>query len=78
MHTYIVSHYWQNPKHNTTHKFSNYEEAQQEFLSMSSDEKITGVTYLEVEGDKDSWKKREWNKQRATATSGKFSNRKEA
>ena len=69
---YIVSHYWQNPKHNTAHTFTNLEEAQKEFMKMSSDEEITGESVLEIEGDPHSQKTRKWNKQRATHVSGRF------
>lgn len=76
MTTYIVSHYWQNPKHNTTHKFDNLEEAQEEFLKMSSEDEHPGESTLEIEGDSKSYKSRPWNRQRATVTSGKFAKQK--
>lgn len=75
---YEVKHYHQNARHNTTHRFRSLKEAQEEFMQFSSDNKVTGVTYLEIVGEPSSWKKREWNKRRATATSGKFRRGKKA
>lgn len=72
MRTYIVSHFHLNPKHNRELRFSNYRDAQAEFMLMSSDMEISGITYLTLEGDLTSWKRRSWNRKRADFTSGLF------
>lgn len=73
MTTYVVSHYYPNPKLNTRRVFSNLKKAQKEFLAMTDDSEPTGTSHLEVEGEAGSWKHRKWTNKKATSTSGRFS-----